>query len=365
MQTESLHYSRISSWLKCQKLHHWAYEKQLTPLRRGKDVLFMGTLCHAGMEGFIKGESPEALIQAEYDAYLEQNGQMLNTEELDTLAQMKDDAVKIAERGIAKIGEWSNNHFGSSGGMDDWETVRLKEDGSPLIERRLSIPFPQHPYWRDFQGTADWVARHKPTNTVWVWDFKFRKQLQPEWAEDLDIQMRCYMRMLAEHGVHCDGTIKFQGKQRVPVQPQLTQKGAMSKNKSITTDWDTYRDAVLAAGLDINDYLDMEEKLEGKTFYQITPSYRSPDEVTATWEKIVVPAACEIAETEKERIPSLSFWTCRMCDFRELCIGSLKGEDTEYMIGSSFLKKGEKPTTYILEEDEDEEETNGEAFYDY
>jgi hypothetical protein len=216
--------------------------------------------------------------------------------------------------------------FESSLPLSDWETVEL--DGVPMIEYPVEVELEGGD---SYIGYIDWVARHKPSGQVWLWDFKFRKSFQDDWVEEIDLQKPIYMKKVIDLGLEPIGTICGQIKSTAPKKPALTKKGTLSKAK-ITTTWEVYRNTVIEYGLDPSDYDDMREKLIDTKFLKLSRAFRTPEELQRTWDTVFIRSVNQIKTQSLLPEPpprSIGYMNCNFCQFREICIEDLKGRDTE------------------------------------
>ena len=339
-QLNGISYSQISNWMKCRKAWQFSYQEKLVP-RVTNRPMFLGSAAHLSLTELIMGNDH---TKACYEALAEilEKGDF----SLDEAAEQ----TEIVALGI-RIGERSYTDIM----QEPWETVYMGvENPVALCEHRLFMSIPG---WKDpAHGTPDWVARHRDSGQVMVWDFKNRKAMQPEWAEDVDIQLAFYQKLLQENGIVTDGAIKYQAKSTIPRIPALTKKGTMSKANILTT-WDIYQEELEKHGLVPGDYADMRVKLEGREWFRQTPVYRSSAEVNRVFEQIIVPAALDIASPTV--YPSMGYMNCRTCSYRELCVEEMKGGDTDFLRATEFRVRGEKePELHTIEMiDEDEDET--------
>ena len=265
-----------------------------------------GKLGHKMIENILRGEDIHHEIvvgEGEFD-----------TGEIDEVQQLIEDVTA------------SVRMFEASLPLSDWETVEL--DGVPLIEFPVEVPLEDGD---SYIGYIDWVARHKPSGQVWLWDFKFRKSLQADWVEEIDLQKPVYMKHVIDLGIDPIGTICGQIKSTAPKKPAMTKKGTLSKAK-VTTTWVIYRDTGIENGLDIADYEDMKDKLKDVEFIRLSRAFRTHEELQRTWDTVFIRSVKQIKtqSTSFEPPPrSIGFMNCNNCKFRDICIEDLKGRDTE------------------------------------
>ena len=297
-------FSQINTWGKCNYQWHLKYVEGLMP--PPTPAMSYGKLGHKMIENILRGEDihHEIVIgEGEFD-----------TGEIDEVQQLIEDVTA------------SVRMFEASLPLSDWETVEL--DGVPLIEFPVEVPLDDGD---SYIGYIDWVARHKPSGQVWLWDFKFRKSLQADWVEEIDLQKPVYMKHVIDLGIDPIGTICGQIKSTAPKKPAMTKKGTLSKAK-VTTTWEIYRDTVIENGLDIADYEDMKDKLKDVEFIRLSRAFRTHEELQRTWDTVFIRSVKQIKtqSTSFEPPPrSIGFMNCNFCQFRDICIEDLKGRDTE------------------------------------
>ena len=232
--------------------------------------------------------------------------------------------------------------------LDRWETVEYQ--GKPLVETKLVIPMPG---WKGFVSIIDWVARDKKTNMTWTIDHKFRKQLQPDEAEEFNLQAAIYQFVEKTCGIHTIGSMTNQILMKLPSQPKQNKDGSMSRTK-ISTDWPTYELALINAGLDVLNYLDMKDKLNVE-FLRQSYAYRNETEVNNIWHEIVESTSSEIL-LGRVPIRNQTFMNCRSCWMKDYCMEELRGGDldwlmkTQYKIKEDRIKEVEEEEEIIAEE---------------
>lgn len=357
MDKPSLSVSQVSSWLRCRYEWYLGYEKRLVR----KDLKWaptLGSAVHAGiaaalmckhmMDKFcLPFNEHGVLITAVHDGVNKWAKRMLASvdqdqvdEELvqvirDVIDQIMPQAAEIARRTLQHIKVW------------EWRTLQDKY-GRPMIEYRFKIPLRG---WRCFQGYVDWVGVHEPTGYKWLVDWKVRGTFQPDDNEEINLQHAAYQfGLLRATGHFLDGTMTVQIADRVPQQPKLNKDGSMSR-ALIRTDWETYRAALLAAGLDPNDYLDMRDKLSTVEWVRVSRHHRTVLEAQAVWEGVILPVAAEIRSKRRRIYRTMSPRVCRSCVYRDLCLAELWGEDADYIRNTMYHKRGHWDDTRELSED--------------
>lgn len=332
MNNDLLSYSRTAEWLRCRYRWGLHYERKVSP-RADNRAPHLGSAVHVGMAAALRAH---AVGLAESQIYLELNmaitaftveyldSHTLFDEEVVAAEEICDTAISIATRAI----KWLN--------LDDWETV--VHDDIPLIDRQVVIPLKG---WAGFQGYFDWVALHKPTGQIWLIDHKVRKQFQPVESEEVSLQMATYQRILRKMGINAVGSRTLQIRSSMPSTPTLNKNGAMSRSQ-ITTDWPTYEKALIASGLNPDDYREeMQPKLVAP-FQMWATAYRGPAEIEAVWQQTIVPASREMHYKRRYFPRNMGFMNCQGCWAKRICLEELRGSDIDWIIDAEFSREESK-----------------------
>lgn len=315
-----LSFTQIADFQKCHyrwslRYHHGLQTK--TVVR----PLALGDAVHQAIAAnLLDGTDPQTFLNVWRDGRLES---VEGDEQLDELNEIHQLAPKIAQRALDKLQKMG------------WETITI--DGRPSVEIDFVVPLP------GFDGYIvhiDAIFYDRLNNTLRVADYKVRKAFQDADAEQVNLQHATYMYVAQQHGIPVSSSVTMQLRNESPRKPKLNKNGTMSK-AAIISDWETYEAALVEAGLDPLDYLDMKEKLERSEFIRVDYSYRSEVELKNMWERIVLPTSEEIAKEkdkyrqDKEHCPTRHlFWAghCQNCNFREFCLQNLAGYDTSPML---------------------------------
>jgi hypothetical protein len=134
-----------------------------------------------------------------------------------------------------------------------------------------------------------------------------------------------------------DGTATLQVLDRLPAVPEVTKKGTVSR-ANITTDWPTYRQAILDAGGDPSDYADVRTRLSSAEFFRLQRAYRPARQVEEVWDQILVPVTWLISSGRVVRIRSRSY-QCSYCAYRALCDAHLSEDDAAWVQQAHYRKR--------------------------
>jgi len=373
MNTRALSYSRISTFLGCVYNYNKRYEEGV---RKRFDAAYLrrGSLVDNGIEAAIRAqedgadegtcavEAAEAValkgkewLEDENIAPWLENVPGLETEALELIAECQLIAIRAVEDLELGTGRWQTL----------W--VPDMKNPDPEADQVLGVQFKvTHPLeaWEEgYQGYVDWLARDTKTGHIWLIDFKVRKQMQPEESLEFDLQLPTYQYCIEKMiGEPVTGCAHYQIRAAVPkrpplLKPKITKKNpnalsaGVSRNKSIATNWKTYRQTVIEEGFDPADYLDMRDALS--EFERFTTCHRSVIELEQTWAEVEA-AAAKISEHHArldnmgpERISNLrrlNIMQCRGCQMQDLCLGELRGHDTAEILRNDFYILGQEPT---------------------
>lgn len=340
---DGIHFSEISTYLKCNKHHAYSYIDRIEPIQLASQIDF-GTFGHKGLEVRFRNGSKEDAKKAIDNLWLEKDLAMkLSPDDRYAFRMLATDAFVASDRAY----NWL-----------DGRLVTVTHENETLVERHLV-------YEKDgitFVGTPDLVAEDKEDGGLWVIDHKFRKMFRDWWSEELNLQMIFYQGLLMRSlGIKTSGTKQFQIKPFAPVIPELTGKGKISKKDCYTT-WEIYSAFVESHGEDPADYLDMKEKLGKHVWFDLddTRTYRNEQEVNDTWENVIIPIAKEIKSEKRRNYRCYDYFTCRNCSFKELCVSDQKDGDSAFILETKFKSKDKpnpEPMTIVIE-DEDDDKTD-------
>ncbi len=336
MSDITISFSQIAAFLRCRYFWDMSYRRRITRyiLRVPMDK---GSAIHHGVSRawrLLARDQRKGLIRRSLLAYkkrattaieewhakwIEEHSEGVNDQELQDVKNLVEQARSIAKMLIDEI-DFTN-----------WRIIWYR--GKPLIERELMIKMRG---WKGFRTFPDLVAEDREMGGVWVLDWKSRSQFLDVSAEEVNLQFATMQHVLKRLRIETSGSIDFQIKNTPPSEPKRNKDGSMSRARVATT-WPIYRQALIDDGLNPEDYTEMEDKLD-VPFTLLNRHYRSPAEVDAIWRQIVRPAADAMLDSPTI-IRSMSYMNCNGCWGRQFCLGELRGEDTEFMLQTSYLDK--------------------------
>lgn len=322
-KSPTISWSEIRTWTTCRKRHHWSYRRNIQA-RGVQRAPWLGTCGHVAIAAILNGFPWEPAVDEWHDIQL--RTQKLWDEEIEEIGELVATVKQIIPRYLAQY-------------PFDFRSV--------ATERRFRVSL--RGIRTRLDGYIDAIVEDKQ-NRLWLMDHKFPKQFRPREDLDLDGQLGIYHYACHKAGFPVVGIIYNQLLAKAPKRPELTKKGTMSR-VDITSDWATYREALVYEGLDPADYLDMREKLADKKFFDRYFIYRPMSEINIFVEDV----RQRVMDARRANSPiymSPNAINCGMCDFRELCLAEVKGADVEHLIQLNYIPRGRRTEAAPREEEE-------------
>lgn len=370
MSDNTISYSEIETYQRCQYKHHLSYGKRLRSNRKEITSSTVGTIVHIALAAAFRKyhetnyEADIADIKIAMDnvvgdwlnehlykdtefslVYDEETGDFVaDTSIYDEFVKEVYAAREIAYRTVLQLNVDQN-----------WRVVEL--DGVPLIEYRAEYPmaFETSDNPLCFVGVIDLVAVNLNDGLTYVVDWKTRAKFQDDefsnsiGGEDFNTQVSLYQKMLSLLGVEVHGTVIYQIYNKLPETPELNKPkkdGSQEMSRAnIKTDWLTYQIALYQAGLDPADYLDMRDKLAHVEFWRPVTLFRGEHELQRRWNeargwaiRIKMQGIWRLTPLKTENV------MCLFCPFNKICLAEDRGYDvdalieTEYNIGTQQSK---------------------------
>jgi hypothetical protein len=331
-----VHNSEMSVFRRCRLKWRYAHRENLTPIIKPRP-LYLGSVFHVGLEYHYKRmdafKAMRLVVSADIQSVIE--SQLLQGFGLQTYIEEAnhrlDLCTQVMENYVAFDKDFPVERDGKIPNID----------GVPLIERTFEVPidgmyFEGNPVMYRF--TLD--LGYEQNGGIWLVDHKTGKQFLDVRRLDLDTQLSLYVWALGQ--VVDQPVIGMEYnliKMSVPREPELTKKGNRLSVAAIDTTWEIYHQAILRHGLDINDYLDMQQRLQHKQFFDRKHRYRTENELKV--------AERELRDTVTDMLdPNVKIYRnptndCAWdCPYREVCIMEFKGEsayDVEQYKKDNFI----------------------------
>ncbi len=314
--------SRIKSWRRCRRLHHYKYNEKIERIKP-KATLLKGRIIHELIEAYIAGEDWKEVLAGYEEEY-----NKLFQEEKEEFGNIIENMETIMNNYISYWEKQPIKYLSHQGKNAEFDFT------IPLVEGMINLT-----------GKIDAVAKDK-NGRVWIVERKtFGKGIPSEDLRFSDIQTVIYYKAAQEIGFpQPNGVLWDYIKSKPPTKPQLLKSGELSKKKKIDSTTDTYLQAIKDQGLNPEDYEDILEELEGKEDKFLRRIYLpSPDQIAEIIMAELIQTAKEIyflGDISKAR--SLG-WDCDpgRCDYYNLCYAELHGLDTDYLKKKEYKQRGE------------------------
>lgn len=333
-------YSAISTYLACCAKYAYKYRDGLRPIRSSPHFE-VGSIIHAAFEPILTAHWRDERLPSADDAVREgckqlreKRGMSLDSEEH---AQI---AVKALEYHVPRMR------------LESWETLTF--DDAPAVELELLVPFGGED--THLQAHIDWVARSRQNGKTYIIDHKTSKHRMSDqgWLE-FDLQLALYRKACELAGIETDGALHHQLCYSPPsdVRP-LKRPGKDGRRFSVAknqrTDWETYQNALIAAGEDPDLYLDVRDMLDDQCakspFRRWAPDITTPAGYAKMIE-IAEQAVDEMREIKYRAAPAqpnrVNEWTCGRCEMRPWCNAVMLDLDPRSLVLSVYKPDDDSP----------------------
>lgn len=185
---------------------------------------------------------------------------------------------------------------------------------------------------------------------IWIGDWKTAARIVEEGKDfflQLDDQITSYCWALWILGLDVAGFLYMEIKKGFPKEPEpllRPYKGRLySTNKMNEVDYDKFRTTIeendpngFQNGL-YEEYLDWLQE-QGPTYHYRHQQHRSEEELAIAGDYIFLEAA-DMVDPNLRIYPSPGRFTCNFCAFQEPCMAEMRGDDTNYLLTTSYEKR--------------------------
>lgn len=318
--------SEIAVWKQCRQKWYWQYLLRLEPSVT-HTKLAQGTMAHAGIAAALAGTSiGEAVAESAID--------------LKRFFPISVDGEDFGDYGAGEIDTVASC-------VEKWDREsNLRE--RKLVSSELKWEVPARDGRRSMPGVT-WNGRMDGIlhiggygTELWGLETKYVGQFRSEQSVELSSQLAMYLLFMREQYSDDPKLIYLQILNKVPAIPSVNKTGGMSRSP-INTDWETYRKAIVANGYEPQDYLDIQEKLSTKRFWKeqvvTRPPARLAEERSALYDVSV-----EIMAKRKRVYMCDSPFLCTSCQFRDLCLETVRGRDPINLVESGAYVPRDRPS---------------------
>jgi len=322
IEIQTVSYSEVQTYRRCQKQHEYGYRQRLQ--RKWKNVrMFRGTILHDMLDAYVNHK-----IVNDY------NG----ADPWDTLDTYAEKYAKYFEAERAEHGDI----IGDCGKIFEGYLRKWRHDPLKYEQTELNLQLPL-PNGRTLTAYIDKVALDQKGRRFLV-DHKFMKSIPGADDRFSEIQLLIYYWMFTQlfPDIKLDGIIWDYGRAKAPREPEPLVKGGLTKRKDLDTDVHTYMTALGTHGLDPADYVDMLQILKGKenTFFERVILPKPPQAMIENVVADFMITTDQIINTKGASPRSMSPFNCNSCEFRPLCEGDVRGNDTNFILKSEYEPKG-------------------------
>jgi len=326
--------SEIAVWKQCRQKWYWQYFLRVEPAV-AHTKLAQGTMAHAGIAAALEGKSVDkAVADSAFDL---KRGMTFSIDGEGLDMQEANDEIDTVSACVKKWDRESN----------------LRE--RKLVESEVKWDVPVRDGKRFMKGVT-WNGRMDALLNIggyglepWGLEAKYVGQFRSEESVELSSQLAMYLLFMRE-GSNRNYTgilgrspklIYLQILNKQPGIPSVNKTGGISRSQ-INTDWDTYRETVVANGYNPEDYADVREKLANKRFWTEQVVTRS-DARLAEERSALYDVSVEIMAKRKRVYMCDSPFLCKSCQFRDLCLETVRGRDPLNLVESGAYVSREKP----------------------
>lgn len=322
--------SKVKLFLRCRLAYYYRYVEKLVPKRKPV-TLERGSIIHACLETHYKGgdwKATLALWQADVE---HQVAPFMSDKEKLEWATLPSEVYRIV-----------NGYLRAFRQHDEQFTIRgIEHTGFAVLPSGITLEY-----------RLDKDLTEKETGLNFVSDTKTVKDIPDDSVRFTDVQTAIYLWAHEQTtGEPYAGILWDYVRTKAPTVPRLLGRGGLSRDKSIDTDWTTYRATLLSNGLDPKDYEDMKTVLADKAFYKRIKQAR-PEALVSNIVREVDYTARQMLKLQEaldagtkvvfqRTLLNDCAWSC---PFRDLCFAELAGQPVGWIRHERFeVRDGADP----------------------
>jgi len=325
--------SEIAVWKQCKQKWYWQYFMRVEPSVT-HTKLAQGTMAHAGIAAALAGDNVRAAVAKSAAELSRTVALSIGEEDLDSASLLAE-----AEAEIDLV----------AGCVKKWDhESSYRQSGRKLIDSEAAWTMPIRDGSRNSMPDVTWngridafIAVPFSPNSVWGLEAKFVGQFRTPESVELSSQLAMYLMYMQHRGIENPKLLYLQILNRLPAIPNVNKTGGISRS-AITTDWETYKAAVVANGYDPEDYADMREKLAPRRFWTEQVISR-PVERLIEDRASLYDCSIELMAKRKRIYMCDSPFLCKSCQFRDLCLETVRGRDPQNLIDAGAYVPRDKP----------------------
>lgn len=340
---KTVSYSEISVFNDCRQKHKWQYEMRLQPKTEALP-LTVGSAGHVALQAYYLQQDWRKALGEWQDR---QTVKMIESPTIQPENESEDDFYFTST--VTDLSEVTTLV------TDVMERYILEYGSSDLVwkilevEKRFEIPISDDTL---LVGVWDLILEDQSGN-IWIMDHKFPERgFRDAISLQLDAQVGIYQWAALHYGYRSLGFIYNELKRTVPKIPNENKTknkyGGYMSLADCNTDWQTWAATAKMRGEEhlLPEYqLEMQPKLGTKEFFRRTRIFRTETEI----ENFVPQVTARLNDLKSGNVFMVpSRWGCENCDYKGLCLETLKGQDIQPIIDEDFTIR---PKRDLVEEE--------------
>lgn len=322
--------SAYQAWQRCEQNYFYGYVERLRPLV--KDLAPQrGAMLHEWLAEYYRtlktGGTASDARAAAYEVLLLQQPVIAAGRQAAFLAGDMDLAQQYDEL-LPAVTRIASRYYHVRGEQDasQYDVLMVEQSIRIRIAPGITSVSVIDLVLRDREDGRIWLTEHKSTTSVPDSSVRLRDLQTLLYAEVLDQTM----------GIRVDGVLWNYMRTKEPVEPYVLKNGGLSRSKDVDTTWPVYRRALIANGLNEEDYADMRGRLIRREEEVYFPRY---EHVIVTEPQMLL---SDYIDTAKEVKNKSSRWRrglgrplrsltrdCNWCQYYRLCEAAITGGDVE------------------------------------
>lgn len=336
----TISYSELNTYSNCRQQWKYIYLDGLRS-KIDSEPLSIGSAGHTCLEAYYKGEDWRKALYEWRDNALSRcisEPEVLPENELEDEEQFEVATFDLSEI-VNRIEQIMDRYILKWGEEDkQWEIF--------AVEEWFEIPIPETEYI--LVGKWDLILKDN-SDRIWLLDSKFPKKTFRDYESlELDDQVGIYQWAAIQKGYDALGFIYNQILAKLPDVPKQNKTknkfGGYTSIAEISTEWETYRLAVIGNGEEhlLEQYeMEMVPKLAEKVFFDRKYLYRNETEIES-FSQDLLSRIRDFSSSQENIYRQPDKFKCKYCSVREVCKGDLRGDDMSGYIEMHFDKKEKK-----------------------
>lgn len=307
-----IHISDVRYFKACRTKWYFgsALRRGLSPITPSRS-LYMGTLVHAALDLWYNPENELDIYECLKEVWKQEQMGL-------------DPAYTSSEEGHLELIDLFYKAIGILKNYTLW-AAEHDQDFVP-VDTEMDFVVPLIPQYCLAAGRIDAIVADRKTGELWVMDHKTTSAdfaWYSRYLSTLDEQAKMYVWAAKQvFKAPVKGIIFNLIRNKAPTEPQHLKTGGLSRNKSLDTTWEVYRDALREYGYDPRYYEDMrlqllQRNLEKPFISRIQITF--PDRALAMFEQQLGYIALQMLDEDLPIYPQPSFMNCRGCPFTDPC----------------------------------------------